>query len=96
MATITVTWDITNGAETKIITHSSGDVWNERNVCTEFMNENDNYPTSMDVIVNEINWFRKYSGESIDVYDKWAGGDLPVKSYIDHLRHCAKEIESYS
>ena len=96
MATITVTWDITNGAETKIITHPSGDVWNERNVCTEFMNENDNYPTSMDVIINEIAWFDKYSNENIDVYDKWVGKNLSIKNYISHLRCEAKEIESYS
>tara|TARA_Y100000592_G_C5309332_1_gene239304 strand:+ start:270 stop:560 length:291 start_codon:yes stop_codon:yes gene_type:complete len=96
MSVIVVTWDITNGIETKIVKHPSGDTWNEGNVCSEFIDKNNQHPTSMDVIVNEINWFRKYSGEKISVYDKWAGGNLSVESYIRYLQHCVKEIESYS
>ena len=96
MTIITVDWSVYNGAETKIITHPSGDVWNERNVCSEFVNKNNRYPTSLDVIINEIAWFDKYNNENIDVCDKWVGKNLSVKSYISHLHSCAKEIESYS
>ena len=99
MNTIVVDWSIKNGAETKIVTHPSGDVWNERNACSDLsklLELQNMYPTSLDVIINEIAWFDKYSNESIDVYDKWVGKNLPVKEYISHLHCCAKEIESYS
>jgi len=99
MNTITVTWDITNGAETKIVTHPSGDVWNERNACSDLskiLELQNMYPTSLDIIINEISWFDKYSNENIDVYDKWVGKNLSIKKYISHLQHEVKEIEKYS
>ena len=96
MSIITVDWSVNNGAETKIVKHPSGDFWHEGNVCSKLLTENERHPTSMDVILDEISWFEKYSNECISVYDKWVGKNLPVKSYISHLRSCAKEIESYS
>lgn len=99
MKNITVDWVIRNGAETKIVKHPSGDVWNERNACsdlTKILSLQNQELTELDVIINEIAWFDKYSEENINVYDKWVGYSLPIKGYIDHLRHCAKEIESYT
>lgn len=96
MNIITVDWDIKNGIETKIVKHPSGDVWHEGNVCSDFMNKNKRHPSSMYVMINEINWFKKYAEDSINVYDKWAGGSLSVKGYIDHLYLYVKEEERYS
>lgn len=96
MTLITVEWSITNGIETKIVKHPNGDIWNEGQACSEFLIEKKKQPTSMDIFSNEIIWFNKYSEENIDVYDKWAGGRLPIKNYISHLNYCANELENYS
>ena len=99
MKNITVDWAISNGAETKIVKHPAGDIWNEKNACSELtkiLSLQNQELTELDVIINEIAWFDKYSEENISVYDKWVGYSLPIKGYIDHLRHCAKEIESYT
>ena len=99
MKNINVEWVIRNGAETKIVKHPSGDTWNERNACldvSKILRLQNQELTELDVIINEIAWFDKYSEENISVYDKWVGYSLPIKGYINHLRHCAKEIDNYS
>ena len=63
------------------------DSWNEISACAELLNENLR-TNEVNVLTHEINWFKKYRNQNLNVSDVYLGITVSVDDYI-------VELESY-
>jgi len=77
-----------NDQGAKSVQHpSNSDVWNEVDACVEILKEGFS-TTAVNVLMNEIRWFKKYSNQNLNVSDVYLGVSVSVNDYI-------VELESY-
>ena len=77
-----------NEQGTKSVQHpNDSDGWNEVDACAEILKGG--FPTTaVNVLMNEIRWFKKYSNQGLNVSDVYLGVSVSVDDYI-------VELESY-
>lgn len=66
---------------------NNSDVWNEVDACVEILKEGSS-TSAVNVLMNEIRWFKKYRNQNLSVSDVYLGVSVSVDDYI-------VELESY-